>query len=77
MNTSLPCVRRTAHVEARGVGERHAGLEQRARRALAPDPLELGELHAVVDAEHLARLARDEGRTGTFCLTAMAMTSVR
>ena len=51
-----------AHVDARGIGERHAREHQLARAFGAMQCLELRELHLVVDAEHFGQGRRDQRR---------------
>ena len=61
-----------------GIGERHAGVEQRVGLRALVEPLELGQLAHRVDAERLddaRRRATSRSRTPSF--RASAMTSVR
>ena len=51
-----------AHVDARRIRERGAREHELARAFGAMQRLELGELHLVVDAEHLRHGGRDERR---------------
>ena len=55
-----PRLQRAAHVDARRIGERDASLHQRARPQAPVLRLDLRELHAVVDAEHLGDRRRHQ-----------------
>ena len=66
-----------AHVEARRVGQAHAGVHQRLGAAALQPALQIGQLRGAVDAQHLGLVARRAATTGTPSATAIATMSVR
>ena len=68
---------RTAHVDARRIGQPYAAFHQRRRRAPLRDAFDFGQLRGTVDAERLVGVREDHADTGTPAATACAMTSVR
>ena len=53
ISTSLPQMQRAAQVEARRVGQAHAGLHQRLGLGALVAALQVGQLQRAVDAQHL------------------------
>jgi hypothetical protein len=66
-----------AHVEARRVGQAHAGLHQRLGLAALEAALQVGQLQRAVDAQHLGLVGAALATTGTPSATAIATMSVR
>jgi hypothetical protein len=56
---------RAAQVEARRVGQAHAGLHQRLGLAALEAALQVGQLQRAVDAQHLGLVGRRLATTGT------------
>ena len=78
ISTSLPQCQRAAQVEARRVGQAHAGFHQRVGLAALEAALEVGQLQRAVDAQHLGLARRPRAATtGTPSATAIATMSVR
>jgi protein-disulfide isomerase-like protein with CxxC motif len=74
----LPQLQRAAQVEARRVGQAHAGLHQRVGLAALEAALQVGQLQRAVDAQHLGLVGGHRlATTGTPSATAMATMSVR
>ena len=48
-----PAVQRAAHIDARGIGEGHAGAQQRLCPTRAVAAFRLGKLPAVIDSQHV------------------------
>jgi len=60
MKTSLACVQRAAHSTRSRVRHRDAREQEIAIHLRAPQSFELGELHLVVTAQHLANVGETE-----------------